>query len=201
MTREEEQALIEEHIRTKGVLHAPLRAATKRCCTCKQGKPVTEFYKSSYKQDGYQDECIDCQYARRGLKRGTRGELDPNTVRGFQSDTDAAYAAGFFDGEGHVNFRKNRNKNGKIYTMLHVNIGQTSFPVLDWLKEYFGGSIYQYDAGTGTEGSKRTKTFWQWSIVGTRAKLFLKQIRPFLKVKHDQVDERLSVWENRNAGK
>lgn len=138
--------------------------------------------------------CSTCyrRSRRKGLIVSTRaigGTLLESDVRQFQTQEDCAYAAGFFDGEGHANVRDNGG-----YKALHISIGQTSLPVLEWFREFYGGNIYEYKR----EAQSTLKPFWQWSIVGTRAKLFIKQVRPFLKVKVEQVDKALTNWERRN---
>lgn len=138
--------------------------------------------------------CSTC-YRRRRRKglvtptRGPKGTLLESDVKQFQTQEDCAYAAGFFDGEGHIGIRMNGP-----YKSLHISIGQTSLPVLEWFQEFYGGNIYEYK--NGTRGG--SKPFWQWSIVGTRARIFVKQIRPFLRVKHDQADTAVRKWEERN---
>lgn len=118
--------------------------------------------------------------------------LNENDIPGFLTELDTVYAADFFDGEGHINCRKNKGPNGKIYLALHISIGQSQREVLEWFAAIFGGNIYEYKA----EG-KKTKVFWQWSIVGTRARKFARQIRPYCKVKMLQIDTAVNAWENR----
>lgn len=104
----------------------------------------------------------------------TGKKLDPASITGFTSELDRAYAAGFFDGEGHVNFRP----------YIHVQIGQKDDRPLKWLQSAFEGNIYVYK-------NEQNKGFSQWSIVGTRAQVFLMQIQPYLRVKDLQVKNAL----------
>lgn len=131
-------------------------------------------------------------------RSGRYGTLNPELIKGFQSDIDCAYAAGFFDGEGHINVRINTGSNKKKYKALHVNIGQSTIEVLEWLQHYYGGNIYHYPAG---KNKHRKNDFWQWSIVGTRAWKFVQQIKPHLKVKQEQVRNAVIEWETRHDGK
>lgn len=108
-----------------------------------------------------------------------------DNIQGFTLEADKVYYAGFFDGEGHCNIRNNKAPNGKIYPILHVSIGQKNRKPLDYLASIFGGNIYLYEA----------KAFHQWSIVGTRAKKFLIQVRPYLKVRCDQVDTAMAAFQ------
>jgi len=38
---------------------------TKKCCTCKQVKPVSEFYKKPDRKDGFRTSCKNCEKAYR----------------------------------------------------------------------------------------------------------------------------------------
>ena len=112
------------------------------------------------------------------------------TFKGFDSPEDIAYAAGFFDGEGHCNTRIQKANNGKEYTIIHVSIGQNTPEVLEWFISFWGGNLYTY----------KTKGAHQWTIVGTRATAFLNQILPYCKVKTAQIQETmLAHQENRKS--
>jgi hypothetical protein len=107
-------------------------------------------------------------------------------IRGFLTQEETAYAAGFFDGEGHTRMTYFMTNTGPA-TSLRVLIGQKSLPVLEWHKMCYGGTIC-YSAKKG---------FWTWNLSGNRAEAFLERIRLHLKVKVDQVDETLSMWYSR----
>lgn len=108
---------------------------------------------------------------------------------------DAAYAAGFFDGEGCISIsynpsNKSRKKNGKIYVnerySLYVSLSQNDPAPIDWLVTRFGGSSRflrgkrSYDQGFYER--------WNWCITTNAAINFLRTIRPFLIVKASQAD-------------
>lgn len=50
----------------------------KRCCTCKQYKPISEFYRDRSKSDGYQALCKDCcrAYSRTEARKASQKKYD-----------------------------------------------------------------------------------------------------------------------------
>lgn len=156
----------------------------KKCGKCQETKSVAEFFKCASRPDGLQHWCKKCRYIVRGVinpnSRNADGTLPKENVRQFETPEQIAYAAGFFDGEGHAGWRLNK-VGEKHYGIAHVSIAQCSLPVLEWFQTYYGGSIYAYEPKGGS------KQAWQWSIVGTRVVLFLEQLQPYLQVKQEQV--------------
>jgi hypothetical protein len=57
------------------------------------------------------------------------------------SDTELAYAAGIFDGEGCLSLA-HRGKRGSGYITPSLQVGNTNEPLLRWLQECFGGGVY-----------------------------------------------------------
>jgi len=122
-------------------------------------------------------------------------------------DTDAAWAAGFFDGEGYVGIARRRNKwlrkkdnTIQEYTAfcLVVKIGQVVEEPLIKLQKLFGGSIAK-------TARHKTKTNWHqirnWEIQGPAAETFLIKVRPYLIVKAQQADIALQYRLTVNKGK
>lgn len=97
--------------------------------------------------------------------------------------TDMAYAAGFFDGEGHVECRKNQQG----YRNIQAMIGQNEIAPLEWLKILFGGHIYH------PHGKKKSNAH-QWVVNGYDAAKFFEAILPYLMVKEAEVKEALEDW-------
>ena len=56
---------------------------------------------------------------------------------------DAAYVAGFFDGEGHISIRSRakQSKRSQHHQIL-AGITNTNKDLLDWIQSVFGGSIH-----------------------------------------------------------
>lgn len=105
-------------------------------------------------------------------------------------EEDKAYAAGFFDGEGSVGISYNRGTNFQ----LRVRIPQKykSFP-LHFIKDRWAGNVRKRDKGTCLS--------WQASC--RMALIFLYDVRPYLKVKKEQVELaiRFSELKQTNAHK
>jgi hypothetical protein len=97
--------------------------------------------------------------------------------------TDAAYAAGFFDGEGSIGIYKATWKSvsgPKPFWQLHVSASQhqSRDHVLYWLCTHWGGGVYDY----------ATKSAAEWRISSKAAIPFLRAVQPYLRVKRDEVD-------------
>ena len=108
------------------------------------------------------------------------------------SVAELSYAAGFFDGEGHIciSYRKaNENASSKSkYAKFHLIIQatQTSNEVIHWLADRFGGRArYQYCKRSYDD---KMYSRWAWECSTARAGAFLKAVRPYLVVKAEQAD-------------
>ena len=97
-------------------------------------------------------------------------------------DTDVAYAAGFFDGEGCISI----GKNGAV----DARITNTSKGVLIRLKSLFGGSITD-------RSQKVNKTQYVYALYGEDAIEFLNTLKPYLIEKLPQVHTILEYYELR----
>jgi hypothetical protein len=95
-----------------------------------------------------------------------------------------AYAAGIIDGEGcigiFVNARQHAHRNPLYYAS--VEVGNTDFGLVTWLKETFGGSV----RAIRSTRSPNNKPAWVWRLHCRKAAIFLSQIAPFLLVKREQ---------------
>lgn len=98
--------------------------------------------------------------------------------------TDLAYFAGIFDGEGCISIKSTRTKygQGKIsYShSLEVSVGNTNEWLCRQLCFSFGGSVNSQKS-TG-------KPVWRWHIAAVKAKTFLIDILPYLKLKRPQAE-------------
>lgn len=104
------------------------------------------------------------------------------------SKNELAYLAGFFDGEGSVTIHENckQSPRGKVPNhTLQASIGNTDSRVLRWIQSVFGGAFC-------LRKTRPDKPQWrpvaQWTIRAASALPFLVAIRPFLRMKGDQVD-------------
>lgn len=96
------------------------------------------------------------------LKRG----VSQKTI----SQSDAAYAAGLFNGEGCTAHRTCQSKGGyagKKYLVLRM--GQSDSQVLDDMRRIFGGSICGPYRRPVAEWVVTRKPFWQWDLSGFEA--------------------------------
>ena len=97
------------------------------------------------------------------------------------TDTELAYFAGFFDGEGCV----------AIYPKKYVvSLTNTDIRPLLRAKELWGGFICSQSVE-----SRRfaIRVLYRWQIYGHSARPFLEAIRPFVLLKGEQIDCYLSV--------
>ncbi len=115
------------------------------------------------------------------LRENRMKELKVNVL----SLEDAAYIAGFFDGEGCVILHK-MHINDSVRTPnygLRIYLSNTFPGIVEWIQMKVGyGHIYN------RKRPGNWKRVYEWCINGRRADDFLKQIYPFLKIKRLQVE-------------
>lgn len=96
-------------------------------------------------------------------------DMDP---REAPDAAECLYAAGFFDGEGCISL----GPTGRTVRAQMV-LGNTNLPVLEWLREHWGGQIY------AKKDRIQRRPQWQWRLNESRTAVFLDDIGPFVKVK------------------
>ena len=96
-------------------------------------------------------------------------------------NTDLAYMAGFFDGEGSVGIYVKSYAKNQYYMKCSLTQAGEFLPNL--MKFHFGGRTYS--AG---RREIRYKDQWEWKIYGHQAKEFLKAIVPYLKIKRAEAE-------------
>lgn len=98
---------------------------------------------------------------------------------------DWAYAAGFLDGEGHIQLVASSPSNREVrIPQLRVRLSNTNFEIIDWLAENFG-SARTYVTTLTNPRAKPQKTV-HWS--GEKALVLLAGMLPYLKVKRPQAE-------------
>lgn len=105
---------------------------------------------------------------------------------------DAAYAAGLFDGEGHIGVRYKSNKNciNPKYKYpnyyLVVTLAQIELAAVNWLHKIFGGS----KTWSVTKRSDSDVKFLKatWTLSARQARDFLLIVKPYLKLKDREAD-------------
>ena len=99
---------------------------------------------------------------------------------------DLGYAAGFIDGEGSIMIKRSKgNRPGRPtpeYRVV-VSCANTDKRPLEWLAYKFGGSIKPYVRQT-----PRHKDTFTWTITAKSAVAFIKLIKPYLIIKHNQAE-------------
>jgi hypothetical protein len=103
----------------------------------------------------------------------------------------SAYCAGLFDGEGYVGIDKTSVSHGKVRKIHHsirVVISQKDGAIMNWLKERFGGNVYEQRNGT-------KYSIYRWRIHSLKAVQFLKCILPYVVIKKKQVEFAIAYYE------
>lgn len=105
------------------------------------------------------------------------------------TDTELAYFAGLFDGEGCIQLCRTTSRNwvsrpeGGVG--LFVNLVNTCREPMELLRERFGGSVSQKIKSPGSPSKRRAD---YWLLSGKRAAHFLHSIHPFLRIKREQAE-------------
>jgi hypothetical protein len=96
-----------------------------------------------------------------------------------------AYFAGIIDGEGCINIHAQKSRKGEkvfVYYTLFLVVGNTSYSMLKWLHDRFGGSFVPR-GNTVTQ-----KQIWHWGVASQQAENLLRNILPYLVAKVDQAE-------------
>ena len=95
-------------------------------------------------------------------------------------NTELAYAAGFFDGEGCFGIKMHAGKHGPFHTP-YATISQIRPEILIWLRSHFGGSI-RFNPSSGRNG------IWALQLSARKSLDLMKALQPFLRIKRAEVD-------------
>jgi hypothetical protein len=96
----------------------------------------------------------------------------------------AQWAAGFFDGEGHISIAAR----GRRYHSLTVSAANTDRRPLEQLVELFGGKILDQPK------ANRWRLCFSWRLCGEEAIAFLRAVRPYLVVKGEDADTAFAFY-------
>ena len=109
---------------------------------------------------------------------------------------DLKYVAGLFDGEGYIRINRWQTPNSiHIRYNLFGGINMTYKPVIQQLHQQFEGHFAQNRRSC----YKPThRTLYTWMISSRRCAEFIRQIRPYLIVKADEVDLALEFQDSIN---
>lgn len=105
--------------------------------------------------------------------------------------TELAWAAGFFDGEGHIRCQKT-----KRHWELKLDIAQINPEPLFRFKAAVGGGVVY---GPYKGKTKNSKPYWRYTATSfCHTEGIVKQLRPFLcSIKQKQSAEAFNKWNNR----
>lgn len=105
-----------------------------------------------------------------------------------------AYLAGFFDGEGCIQFFSMQK--GK-YISVALQVVNSDVSPLHLFRENFGGKIYHHSRGCkGVEG----KEMWAWYLGGKkRVALALQLMLPYLRVKQQRAITAIDLCQHINT--
>ena len=107
------------------------------------------------------------------------------------SDTDIAYIAGFFDGEGSIFVSKSK----KQY-FLTVSISNTNLLVLESIQKIIGGNISK-----SPDNRENSSQLFRLRLYCNEAKKFLERILPYLKTKKEQARLAIEFQSKMEMGK
>lgn len=136
---------------------------------------VTEWVKEKYGKEFIRSRIKNVKY----LKKLTESEK--------------AYIAGFFDGEGSVLIQYNKLQHRCFLQLVVANTYKAN---IEYLKEKLGGSFSEH------EWPKKFnyKKTWYWRVSSHQAEAILKCLLPYLKIKYRQAKLVLKFRQEKNKG-
>mgnify|MGYP003637912375 FL=1 len=111
------------------------------------------------------------------------------------------WAASFIDGEGYVEYKRIPKKNGRgiVYPtiVIKIEVCNTDFAPIRFLKEIFGGVIYKRKSRITAKGTK-TLPQEMWTIYHKKVYEVCKDILPFLMTtqRKDKAKQIINYYEN-----
>lgn len=99
----------------------------------------------------------------------------------MRTDIDRAYLAGLLDGEGHISISLLSTPNGGKRHVLVVGITNTYLPALEELAELWGASV-----GHIRQRSPQRRRAGEIKWTTAAAATILREVQPFLRIKHAQ---------------
>jgi hypothetical protein len=108
------------------------------------------------------------------------------------SDTELAWAAGFFDGEGNTSFCRNGSWKGRQYWRLTVQVGQSYSP--ETLERFQKAVGVGYITGPNVSNRGHADS-WKFSIASEKAVSALRLLWPYLSSpKKEQAERAIERW-------
>jgi hypothetical protein len=112
------------------------------------------------------------------------------------TEAEQAYAAGIFDGEGHVGIVVTKNGRGEVYHRLMLNVTNTNAEIIQWLFDRWDGCIHSPRYFAKEEWREANR----WTVSDKRAMKFLTDVLPFLIIKKEQAEIGISFQQTKGRG-
>ena len=105
--------------------------------------------------------------------------------------SDLAYIAGLFDGEGSIQVQKYQaSKNKRWYWRLVARIANTDIRCLEFVRDTLGfGWVGLSSRASAHKASHASKDCYQYCVTNRTVETFVKLLRPYLIVKAEKVDQ------------
>ena len=119
------------------------------------------------------------------LEGWTKGDA----VKFNLKETEKAYIAGFFDGEGHISITKQKPKPPRWKNptyQLKAIITNTNEAIIDGVNDSFSGVAYKH--GPYASSKPDGKPMFQLHFCGLKCQAFLAEIKDYLIVKKNQAE-------------
>jgi hypothetical protein len=100
-------------------------------------------------------------------------------------ETDAAYLAGFIDGEGSIGLRTSHSKDNRTPSYVpRLRITNTNYEVLKWVEVTTGMGMVRKVKPASTSNYQA----YEWYVSGSKMKWLLEELIPHLKIKRYQAE-------------
>jgi hypothetical protein len=109
--------------------------------------------------------------------------------RSSSEETQIAYIAGLFDGEGSVDYarrweKKQRHSKAYLFRRITCEIGMTDYPVLHWLHKTLG-----YGTLRPRKSPEGYKPQWRWRCSFRDSYKFAQQMLPYARIKYEKLKQ------------
>lgn len=104
------------------------------------------------------------------------------------------YLAGFMDGEGHIGIKKEAPRGrAKLPTYTErVSVAGTNKQSIELFHHLWPGHLYYHKPGKNSKAG-----YWSWEVTGKKAREFLGDIKPYLRIKGLDAEVVLALGRNK----
>lgn len=115
-------------------------------------------------------------------------------------ETEKAYLAGIFDGEGSIGIYPSKPGDNYVYHRVYFVITNTDFTLAQWIKDRI--PIGNFKIREIRKDNDRKRPCWEWQLCGwPRVKIILDLIQPYVVIKAKQVNLVLSLLDDERKEK